>query len=113
MRGAGKNTMLKSKYRDIFETLKAGILGGKYGDGRPLPSAPALMRMFGVARGTVDRATAALESEGLIVRRKGSGTYPVKREPVTFGVVIPDAAVPFYTRVCAGIANCANSVGGG
>ena len=105
--------MPQSKHRDIFETLKADILGGKCEDGRPLPSAPALMRKYGVARGTVDRAMAALESEGLIVRRKGSGTYPVKREPITFAVILPDADRPFYTRVCAGIANCANIVGGG
>ncbi len=46
--------MAQSKHRDIFETLKADILDGKYEDGKPLPSAFALMKKFGVARGTVD-----------------------------------------------------------
>ena len=105
--------MPQSKHRDIFEALKADILGRKREDSRPLPSAPALMRKFGVARGTVDRAMDALEREGFIVRRKGSGTYPVKREPIAFAVIMPDADKPFYTRVCTGIANCANLRGGG
>ncbi len=105
--------MAQSKHRDIFETLKADILGGKYEDGKPLPSAFALMKKFGVARGTVDRAMTELEHEGLVEKRKGSGTYPVKREPITFGVIVPEARTPFYTRVCEGIANFANNRGGG
>ena len=107
------NGMLQNKHRDIFETLKADILGGKCEEGRPLPSAHALMCKFGVARGTVDRAMMALANEGLIVRRRGSGTYPVKREPITFGVIVPEADRPFYSRVCTGIANFANNSGGG
>jgi DNA-binding transcriptional regulator YhcF (GntR family) len=108
-----RKVMAQSKHRDIFDQLKADILGGKYGDGKPLPSAFALMKKFGVARGTVDRAMTALEHEGLIEKRKGSGTYPVKREPITFGVIVPEADRPFYSRVCTGIANFANSSGGG
>ena len=103
--------MAQSKHRDIFDTLKADILGGKYEDGKPLPSASALMNKFGVARGTVDRAMTELEHEGLVEKRKGSGTYPVKREPITFGVIVPEARTPFYTRVCEGIANFANNRG--
>ena len=78
-----------------------------------MPSAFALMKKFGVARGTVDRAMTVLEHEGLIEERKGSGTYPVKREPITFGVIVPEAGRPFYSRVCTGIANFANNSGGG
>ncbi len=108
-----RKVMAQSKHRDIFDQLKADILGGKYGDGKPLPSAFALMKKFGVARGTVDRAMTALEHEGLIEKRKGSGTYPVKREPITFGVIVPEAERPFYSRVCTGIANFANNSGRG
>ena len=108
-----RKVMAQSKHRDIFDQLKADILGGKYGDGKPLPSAFALMKKFGVARGTVDRAMTALEHEGLIEKRKGSGTYPVKREPITFGVIVPEAECPFYSRVCEGISKFANNSGGG
>ena len=105
--------MAQSKHRDILDQLKADILGKKYEDGRPLPSASALMKRFGVARGTVDRAMAELEHEGLVEKRKGSGTYPVKRETMAFGVIVPEAHIPFYTCVCEGIANFANNAGGG
>ena len=40
--------MPQNKHRDIFETLKRDILDGKFEAGKPLPSAPALMRKFGV-----------------------------------------------------------------
>ena len=105
--------MSQNKHRDIFETLKRDILAGKYEAGKPLPSAPALMKKFGVARATVDRAMSALEHEGLVEKRKGSGTYPVKREPMTFGVIVPEAECPFYSRVCEGISKFANNSGGG
>ena len=108
-----KKALSQNKHRDIFETLKRDILDGKYEAGKPLPSAPALMRRLGVARATVDRAMSALEHEGLVEKRKGSGTYPVKREPITFGVIVPEAGRPFYARVCEGIANFANNAGGG
>ena len=108
-----KKALSQNKHRDIFETLKRDILDGKYEAGKPLPSAPALMRRLGVARATVDRAMSALEHEGLVEKRKGSGTYPVKRELITFGVIVPEAGRPFYSRVCEGIANFANNAGGG
>ena len=105
--------MERSKHGYILDTLKAGILDGKYGDGRPLPSATALMKKFGVARGTVDRAMAELEHAGLVEKRKGSGTYPVKREPVTFAVILPETVRPFHAAICNGLANCAKRSGGG
>ena len=61
----------------------------------------------------VNAALKALEREGLAESRRGSGTYPVKREPITFGVIVPEAERPFYSRVCTGIANFANNSGGG
>ena len=104
--------MPQNKHRDIFETLKRDILDGKYEAGKPLPSAPTLMRKFGVARATTVAALKALERDGLAESRRGSGTYPVKRETITFGVIVPEAERPFYSRVCTGIANFANNSGG-
>ena len=102
----------RSKHRDILDQLKADILDGKYGDGKPLPSAFALMKKFGVARATAVAALKALEREGLAESRRGSGTYPVKREPITFGVIVLEAECPFYSRVCEGISEFANNSGG-
>ena len=38
-----------NKFSGIFNVLKADIIAGKYVGGAALPSAPALMRRFGVA----------------------------------------------------------------
>ena len=105
--------METGKAREIFETLKRDISKGKYDAASPMPSERALMRRFGVARATVASALDELERAGFVRRRRGSGTYPVKREPITFGVIVPEAGHPFYTRVCEGIANFANNSGGG
>ena len=93
--------------------LKRDILDEKCEVSKPLPSAAMLMQKFGVARATAVAALKALEREGLAESRRGSGTYPVKRKPVSFGVIVPNAHDPFYTRVCAGISNCVNNAGGG
>ena len=112
MRAVG-GKMAQNKHKDIFETLRSEIVNGKCDFSKPLPSASALMKKFGVARATAVAALKSLEREGLAESRRGSGTYPVKREPVTFGVIVPEAHIPFYTCVCEGIANFANNAGGG
>ena len=42
-----KSVMGENKFSIIFDLLKADILAGKFAGGRPLPSAPALMRRIG------------------------------------------------------------------
>jgi len=103
----------QNKHRDIFETLKNNIVNDRCDSSKPLPSVAALMRKFGVARATAVAALKSLEREGLAESRRGSGTYPVKREPITFGVIVPEAECPFYSRVCEGISKFANNSGGG
>jgi DNA-binding transcriptional regulator YhcF (GntR family) len=102
-----------SKAIDIIEALKSTILNGGFDVTKPLPSAAALMKKFGVARGTVDRAMRELEHAGPVQRRKGSGTYAIEKKPTVFGVIVPNADQPFFTRVCTGISNCAKIAGGG
>lgn len=64
-----------SKYRPIYETLRQEVTDGKYGEGHPFPSEVALMRRFGVARHTILRAIWELQSDGLVDRRQGKGTF--------------------------------------
>ena len=108
----GENVLPQNKLRDIFDTLKREIVNGRCDFSKPLPSVFALMKKFGVARATAVAALKALERAGLAESRRGSGTYPVKRDPITFGVIVPEAGRPFYARVCEGIANFANNAGG-
>ena len=61
----------------IAETLREEIRSGALQPGAPLPSEARLTDRFGVSRGTVRQALAALRSEGLIAG--GRGRVPVVR----------------------------------
>jgi GntR family transcriptional regulator len=67
--------MESSKARQIYLVLRDRIAGGHYADKAALPVEQDLAAEHGVSRATVRRALAALEEEGLITRRQGSGTF--------------------------------------
>jgi hypothetical protein len=113
MGGVWRSVVSGSKAIDIIEALKSTILNGGFDVSKPLPSAAALMKKFGVARGTVDRAMRELEHDGLIERRKGSGTYAIEKKPTVFGVIVPNADQPFFARSWTGISNGGKNAGGG
>ena len=106
----------KNKSKDIGDTLKSEILSGKFDDSGKLPSEHALMRRFTVARETVRRALKMLQDEQLVDSRHGFGTYLSARgrdrAPLRFGVIVPDAFYPFYSRICAGVEYGARLHGG-
>ena len=55
--------------------LRALILDGSLRAGERLPSSRALAKEIGVARGTVETSYGDLEAEGLVERRRGSGSF--------------------------------------
>jgi len=61
-------------YRQIAQALKADIEAGIYPDGGTFPSETTLRHLFGVSRVTIRSALGLLQKEGLIERRRGSGT---------------------------------------
>lgn len=63
------------RHREISLELRAEIAAQKYGSRGRLPSESQLVARFGVSRPTVIRALQDLQSEGLIERRVGSGSY--------------------------------------
>jgi GntR family transcriptional regulator, hexuronate regulon transcriptional repressor len=67
-------------YQDIARRLFADLMGGKYAVGDRMPAERELSAAFGVSRPTVREAIIALEVQGLIEVRVGSGAY-VKRLP--------------------------------
>jgi len=67
--------MSSAKSRTLVETLKADILGGKYGAGQPFPSRRALAHRFGLAASTVQGALNDLSRLGMIVQIQGKGTF--------------------------------------
>ncbi|NEA40653.1 GntR family transcriptional regulator [Streptomyces sp. SID11385] len=68
--------------REIAEELRERIRSGALRPGARLPGEPALVKEHGVAKETARRALMLLVSEGLAVRRKGSGTYVREFQPI-------------------------------
>jgi len=68
-------------YEQIFKKLAASIAEGKHEVGQRLPSERELAQAFGVSRPTVREAIIALELDGLVDVRLGSGVYVTNRQP--------------------------------
>jgi GntR family transcriptional repressor for pyruvate dehydrogenase complex len=67
-------------YRELARTLIAGIQSGRFKVGERLPAERELAVEYEVSRSTVREAIIALEVQGLVEVRIGSGAY-VKRKP--------------------------------
>ena len=69
-------------YRKIALAIAAAIADGRYGPGEKLPSERELADSFGVSRPTIRDAMIALEFQGLVEARQGSGVYVNASAPV-------------------------------
>ncbi len=67
--------MAENRYQQVMRTLRERIEHGEYQVGDRLPSETELAAALGVSRPTLRQALARLESEGLLRRIKGSGTF--------------------------------------
>jgi DNA-binding LacI/PurR family transcriptional regulator len=74
-----------SKHRTISRQLATEIIAGKYRQTGRLPSEAQFVKRFGVSRPTVGRALKDLQEQGLIDRRRGSGTYIRPEKDRTLG----------------------------
>jgi len=61
-------------YLEVARAMRTAIRNGDYAQ-RPFPSETQLMQKFGIGRQTAVRVLNELVDEGLVVRRKGSGTF--------------------------------------
>jgi DNA-binding FadR family transcriptional regulator len=68
-------------YEQISQKLAKAIADGKYAVGQRLPSERELAQAFGISRPTVREAIIALELDGLVEVRLGSGVYVTNRLP--------------------------------
>jgi GntR family transcriptional regulator, arabinose operon transcriptional repressor len=73
----------KPRSRQIYDSLRNRIDSGELLPGAKLPTEVQLMQHFSVSRTTVSRALRDLELQGLIRRRRGSGTYVRELAPTT------------------------------
>src|SRR5690349_21858161 len=73
--------LLPHRYQQVADDLRAKISSGKYPVGDRLPTKPALMKHYGIALGTLDRAIEELRKAGLVETRQGSGMYVREPDP--------------------------------
>jgi DNA-binding LacI/PurR family transcriptional regulator len=81
----------KPKHRQLFEEIGLAIKKGAFVPGQRLPTEAELMQQYGVSRTTVTRTLRDLENNGVIWRRRGSGTYVKEVQRVAtdqFGMMV-------------------------
>jgi DNA-binding FadR family transcriptional regulator len=83
-------------YRRIAEQIARLIRRGEYGPGERLPPERDLARQLKVSRPSVREALIALEVEGYVEVRVGSGVYVTQRRPAARGFdPLPGDSGPF------------------
>jgi LacI family transcriptional regulator len=106
-----------SKHHTISRQLATEIIAGKYHQTGRLPSESQFVKRFGVSRPTIGRALRDLQEQGLIDRRKGSGTYlrPEKERAQDthstmpqLGMIVPNLRhTEIFESICGEIASLA------
>ena len=77
-------------YSLVKQHLKEGLAHGRWEAGELMPSEAELTAQFGVSRMTVNRALRELQSEGLVQRVQGVGTFAAQLHPVSSTLTIRD-----------------------
>ena len=75
-------------YRQIAEQLRALIVAGEYAPGTRLPPERDLAQQLGVSRPSVREALIALEVEGYVDIRIGSGIYARQPDAINVGAAL-------------------------
>lgn len=93
-----------SKFESVISDIQRQMLSGELRPGDKLPSTDELCRHYGVSKITVNRAMDELTSAGLVVRKRGKGSFVLSTPEVkasadlvyqvhVFSTVKPDSAV--------------------
>ena len=86
-------TQGKVKHREIYEHIHHGIVSGRFAVGDRIPTETELSQQFNASRVTVARALRDLEQQGLLIRRRGAGTFVSQRQSEKaqlLGLISPD-----------------------
>ena len=100
---------LKVKY-----TLRARLERGEWPVGTRIPTLEELMQEYGVSRATVRAALDELESEGLIERTRGKGTFVIGDVAQDHWLMLPtnwDALIEHLTRLDSVMRELGNGIG--
>ncbi len=80
----------QAPYARVKEHLKTGLSVGRWTPGTLMPSESELVSQFQVSRMTVTRALRELQTEGLVSRVQGVGTFAAHLAPVSSSLTIRD-----------------------
>src|SRR5271154_1996461 len=86
------------RYPVVKAALRERIAQGGWQPGVRLPSERELVQAFGCARMTVHRALRELEADGLVERRRGSGSYVAALEPISNQLQVRDIGEEIRAR---------------
>ncbi|MFO1457286.1 MAG: GntR family transcriptional regulator [Steroidobacteraceae bacterium] len=75
--GADGDRTVVPLYHQVYVVLRERIRSGAFDPARPMPGEHQLASEFGVSRVTLRRTLQSLESDGLVERRRGVGTFAV------------------------------------
>ena len=77
-------------YARVKDYIKSGLAQGRWAAGDLMPSEAELVAQFGVSRMTVNRALRELQSDGLVERVQGVGTFAAQVRRVLSTLTIRD-----------------------
>lgn len=110
-------------YTEIMDKLVTGIQDGKYRPNTVLPSEKEICKRFNVSRTSVRNALKAMQVQGYIDRRQGSGSFVKERKEeahsgiINLGIIMnqnpqhPTSAItgsPYFTQMLNGIKSAAS-----
>jgi DNA-binding FadR family transcriptional regulator len=81
------------------DMVRSFLLGSRAADGEKLPTERTLAEELGVSRNVIRKALAALEMQGRVVRKVGSGTYFVKAPAEKVAAIAGVSAGPAHAQV--------------
>ena len=79
-------------YHRVYVLLLQYISDQSFPPGKPMPAEAELSALLGVSRITLRRAMGRLEAEGLVLRQRGRGTFPIAGQ-------VPAAAATLRNQV--------------
>ena len=85
-----RGTPAAAPYARVKRFLMAGLASNKWRPGALMPSEAALVAQFGVSRMTINRALRDLQSQGMVERKQGVGTFAAQRHRISSTLTIRD-----------------------
>jgi GntR family histidine utilization transcriptional repressor len=92
------STSVAAPYKRVMQYLKRELARGRWQQNAQMPSEAELVNQFGVSRMTVNRALRELQTEGLVDRVQGVGTFAAQLHRVSSTLTIRDLHEEIVSR---------------